>query len=148
MLLCFQKSDSVAYSCPVSFVSYAIRVALSLSCFPLRFALTSPRRLPRPLICQQVSRVALIESSSIIGCRLSSRFSIWFISSCGRCRFVVASSFNVRNLGNNHISIAFELYFDWILIAFKSYLSFVVLTYIVPRFLFYFVQYWRIWSCQ
>ena len=63
------KIGSVAYSCPIWFVSYAIRVALSLLCFPLRFALTSPRRLPRPLICQQVSRVALIESSSIIGCR-------------------------------------------------------------------------------
>ena len=48
----------VAYSCPVSYASYAIRVALSLSYFPLRFpltfVLTYPRRLPRPLICQSL----------------------------------------------------------------------------------------------
>ena len=46
----------VAYYCPFLYSSYPIRVALSLSRFPLRFALTYPRRLscplPRPLICQ------------------------------------------------------------------------------------------------
>ena len=46
----------VTYSRPISYASYPIRVALLLSRFPLRFALTYPRRLscslPRPLICQ------------------------------------------------------------------------------------------------
>ena len=46
----------VTYSRPISYASYPIRVALPLSRFPLRFALTYPRRLscplPRPLICQ------------------------------------------------------------------------------------------------
>ena len=54
----------VAYSCPVSYSSYAIRVALSLSCFPLRFALTYPRRLscplPRPLICQPLAESLVV----------------------------------------------------------------------------------------
>ena len=46
----------VTYSRPISYASYPIRVALPLSRFPLRFALTYPRRLscplPRSLICQ------------------------------------------------------------------------------------------------
>ena len=65
----------VTYSRPISYTSYPIRVALSLSRFPLRFALTYPRRLscplPRPLICQPLvaSLVAscLVESCPLIG---------------------------------------------------------------------------------
>ena len=49
-------SKTVTYYRPILYASYPIRVALPLSRFPLRFALTYPRRLscplPRPLICQ------------------------------------------------------------------------------------------------
>ena len=65
----------VTYSRPFLYSSCPIRVTLPLSCFPLRFALTYPRRLscplPRPLICQPLvaSLVAscLVESCPLIG---------------------------------------------------------------------------------
>ena len=54
----------VTYSRPISYASYPIRVALPLSRFPLRFALTYPRRLscplPRPLICQPLAESLVV----------------------------------------------------------------------------------------
>ena len=54
----------VTYSRPISYASYPIRVALSLFRFPLRFALTYPRRLscplPRPLICQPLAESLVV----------------------------------------------------------------------------------------
>ena len=64
----------VTYSRPISYASYLIDVALSLSRFPLRFALTYPRRLscplPRPLICQLSEALRFVELSPLIGCLL------------------------------------------------------------------------------
>ena len=64
----------VTYSRPILYASYPIRVALPLSRFPLRFALTYPRRLscplPRPLICQLSEALRFVELSPLIGCLL------------------------------------------------------------------------------
>ena len=65
---------TVAYFCPILCASHHIHVALPLSRFPLRFALTYPRRLscplPRPLICQLSEALRFVELRPLIGCLL------------------------------------------------------------------------------
>ena len=63
------SSRRVTYSRLISYAPYPIRVALSLTRFPLRFALTYPRRLSRPLICQALVACRLVELRSLIGYR-------------------------------------------------------------------------------